>query len=90
MKLNKNNTGITVALFFAIVHAAWALLVAVVPSMLQSSLDFIFNVHFLQPIWILTSFNIVYAIELVVITFVLGYIFGWVFAWAHNLHHKKD
>lgn len=86
---DKNKTGITWGLFFAVLHAVWALMVAVIPNALQSSLDWIFKVHFLERIWILTPFNFVDAILLVIVTFVFGYVFGWIFAWADNLHHKK-
>ena len=88
--IDKNKTGLTLGLFLAVVHAVWALAVAVIPGPLQASLDWIFNIHFLEPIWKLTAFNLINAIFLVIITFVIGYIFGWVFAWLHNLHHKKN
>jgi hypothetical protein len=87
--LDKHKLGLSVGLFFAVVHAAWALLVLVIPKILQNFLDWIFNIHFLEPIWRLTSFNLINAIFLIIITFIIGYIFGWVFAWAHNIHHKK-
>ena len=87
--LDKNKTGITLGIFFAVVHAAWALLVLIVPGILQSSLNWIFRLHFLQPIWSITTFNLLYALGLIIVTFIVGYILGWVFAWAHNLHHKK-
>lgn len=87
--LDKNKIGLAFGLFLAIVHAVWALSVAVVPGMLQSFLDWIFNIHFLNPVWVLTSFNFANAIMLVAFTFIAGYVFGWVFAWAHNLIHTK-
>ena len=87
--IDKNKVGLTLGLFFAIVHAVWALSVAVIPNILQSKLDWIFNLHFIEPVWKLTAFNFVNAIILVVVTFIVGYILGWVFAWAHNLFHKK-
>jgi hypothetical protein len=87
--LDRNKFGLTVGLFMAVIHAVWALTVAIIPGALQSFLDWIFNVHFLQPIWILTTFNFGKAILLVIITFVIGYILGWIFAWLHNFHHKK-
>lgn len=89
MILDKNRAGLSVGIFMAIVHAIWALMVAIMPNALQSSLNWIFNVHFLEPIWILTQFNFLDSILLVIATFVIGYVFGWLFALAHNLHHKK-
>jgi len=87
--LDKYKVGLSVGLFFAVVHAGWALLVAIIPGVLQNFLDWVFNLHFLEPVWVLTTFNFLNAILLVIVTFVIGYIFGWVFTWAHNLYHKK-
>lgn len=87
--LDKNKTGLILGVFFAIVHAVWALAVAAIPVTLQNFLDWIFKVHFLQSVWILTSFNFLDAVMLVVITFVCGFVFGWVFAWVWNMIHKK-
>jgi len=88
-KLNKNKIGLMVGAFLAIVHAVWALIVAVIPDSLQSFLDWVFNIHFLEPVWILTTFDLLNAIFLVILTFVCGYICGWVFAWIHNCVDKK-
>ncbi len=87
--IDKNKTGLALGLFFAIVHAIWALSVALMPNTLQSFLDWIFNLHSLEPVWILISFNLLNSLFLIGVTFVSGYLFGWVFAWAHELIHKK-
>ena len=89
LKKDKNKIGLIVGLFFAIVHAVWALMVAIIPSTLQSFLNWIFELHFILPIWILTAFNFVDALTLVIITFISGYIFGWVFAAVYNWFVKK-
>jgi len=86
--LDKNKIGLALGLFLAVVHAVWALMVAIIPGPLQSSLNWIFVLHSLEPIWILTPFNFLNAILLVIVTFILGYIFGWVFAWVHKVVHK--
>jgi len=88
--MEKNKVGLVVGLFLAIVHAIWALTVAIIPNQLQSFLDWIFNIHFLVPVWKITEFNFMNAIFLVIMTFVIGFIVGWVFAWLHNLLHKKN
>ena len=87
--IDKNKLGLTFGLFFAIVHAFWAFMVAIIPNQLQSFLNWIFNIHFLEPVWNLIVFNIFDAMLLVIMTFIVGYILGWVFAWVHNLYHKK-
>jgi len=87
--IDKNKVGLTFGLFLAVVHAVWSLAVAVIPNELQSFLNWVFGLHALEPVFKLTSFNLVNAIILVILTFVIGYIFGWVFAFLHNLLHKK-
>ncbi len=89
MKLDKNQVGLIVGIFFAVVHAAWALIIAIIPGTLQSFLNWMFELHFLEPIWTITAFNLVNALLLVVMTFVCGYIFGWVFAAIWNQLSKK-
>ena len=87
--INKNQVGLAVGLFLAIIHAVWSLLIAVIPTQFQSFLNWVFQLHSLVPYWNLTAFNLLNAIILVIVTFIMGYIFGWVFAWCHNLMHKK-
>ncbi len=89
--LNKNKTGLIVGFFLAIIHAVWAFAIAIIPNQLQNFLDWIFEVHFLEPYWIITAFNIMGAIFLVIITFVFGYIFGFLFAliWNYILKFGK-
>jgi len=88
--LGKNKTGLSLGILFAVVHAVWALAVAVMKGPLQTFLDWVFKLHSIEPVWVLTSFNWLNALLLVIITFVFGYILGWVFALADNLHHKTE
>jgi hypothetical protein len=88
-KLDKNKTGLVVGFVLALMHAVWALFVAITPGGLQTFLDWVFKVHFLEPVWILTAFNFLDAIFLVILTFVCGFILGWVFAAVHNWLSKK-
>lgn len=87
--LDKNRFGLAVGLFFAAIHAIWAVVVALIPNQLQAGLDWIFKVHFLEPIWKLTAFNFLNAIFLVIVTFIIGYIFGWLLACLWNWVKKK-
>ena len=88
--LGKNKTGLSLGILFAIVHAVWILAVAVMPGTLQNFLDWMFKLHYIESVWVLTSFNWLNALLLLIVTFVAGYILGWVFALAHNLHHKTE
>ncbi len=87
--MNKNKSGLIVGLFLALVHAVWAVIIAVIPAQMQSFLDWVFKLHFIEPVWKLTTFNFLNAIFLVIVTFIAGYIFGWVFVWVYKLIGKK-
>lgn len=88
-KLNKNSFGLIIGCFFAFVHAVWALTIAIAPKALQNFLNWIFSVHFLEPVYTLTAFSLSKMLFLVAITFVFGYLFGWVLAWIWNSIMKK-
>jgi ABC-type microcin C transport system permease subunit YejE len=87
-KLNSNQIGLIFGIFLALIHTLWALLVAVIPGTLQEFLDWVFALHFLKPIYVITSFDFINAILLVVLTFVVGYALGWVFAAIWNWIRK--
>ncbi|MEK6906381.1 MAG: DUF5676 family membrane protein [Nanoarchaeota archaeon] len=87
--LNQNKFGLVIGCFFAVLHAVWALSVAIMKDTMQNFFNWIFNLHFLEPIWILTGFNLKDAILLIVVTFVVGFIVGWIFAGLYNLLSKK-
>lgn len=86
--LNRSKTGLALGLFFAVVHAIWAFLIAIVPSQLQAYLDWMFLLHSLEPYWLITNFVFVNAIFLVLMTFIFGYLFGYLFALVWNFAHK--
>jgi len=90
-KLNNNQVGLIAGIFFALMHALWALFVALVPGLLQQFLDWMFVLHSLKPVWVITSFDLMNAILLIVMTFVIGYALGWVFAaiWNWSKRSKK-
>jgi len=90
-KLNNNQIGLIAGIFFALMHAVWAFFVAVMPGLLQQFIDWIFVLHSIEPVWVITSFNLLNAILLIVLTFVIGYVLGWVFAaiWNWNKKSKK-
>lgn len=89
MILDKNKTGLIVGLFLAAIHLIWSLGVLLIKSPMQNFLNWIFTLHALQPYWILTSFNFMNMIWLLIVTFIAGYILGWIFAIVANYIHKK-
>lgn len=82
MKINKNKTGLTFAFLISSMHLCWSIFVFL--GIAQSILDFIFKIHMLSSSIVVTSFNLLNAIELVIITFVVGYLFGWLMAFFWN------
>ncbi len=91
--MNRNKTGLIVGFFLAAVHVIWALLVAIIPGKLQNFLDWVFELHSLQPYWVITAFNFLNALFLVVVTFVFGYLYGYLFAliwnWISRTRRRK-
>ena len=77
-KLSNNKVGLIVGIFSALMHALWSVLVASVPGLLQQFLDWMYVLHSLKPIWVITSFDLMNSILLIALTFVTGYALGWV------------
>jgi hypothetical protein len=80
--INKHKTGITFGFLISSFHLFWSVLVAL--GIAQVLLDFIFNIHMLEVPITVMPFNIVKALALIIITFVVGYIFGWLMAFFWN------
>lgn len=81
-KLKKHQVGMTLAIAFAVLHALWAISVAL--GIAETYLNWILPLHFIQNIVPIISFNIVSAILLVIVAFICGYVVGWLFAWLYN------
>jgi len=81
-KLNKNKTGLSLGIFIALIHALWAVLVAI--GVAESMLDWVFPMHFIGNVFSINAFSIVNALILIVCGFVGGYVMGWVFALIWN------
>ena len=87
--LHRHRTGMTFGIFFACLHALWAIALKISPDGFQSFLDWMFGVHFLKPIYVLTPYNTVKAVALIIITFASGYVLGWSFALLWNLYGRR-
>lgn len=85
--MNKNKAGLVFGLFFAFSHLVWSVLVGL--GIAQAWLNFILNMHMINMPITIMPFNLIKAIGLIVLTFVLGYISGFVFAAIHNGLHKQ-
>ena len=84
MVLKSKQLGLAFGCFLAIIHLVWALSIAIIKQPMQNFLNWIFEIHMIQPYWILTQFSLMNTIWLVIITFVFGYILGWLLAVLWN------
>ena len=70
---NENKIGLIGELFLFVTHLIWSLLVLIILSLLQTILHWIFKLHSLKPIWVMTNFNFINIIFF--LTFILFFIF---------------
>jgi hypothetical protein len=88
MKMMNNNTwGLIVGIFLGGFHTLWAILIYV--GLAQVFIDWIFQLHMIRPPYTIAPFDIVNALILVAVTFLIGYISGWVLAAICNAFCKK-
>lgn len=87
--LDKNRAGLTLGIFFMLLHSLWVFMIAISAQFIQGMLGWIFSIHFLKPVLLVTKFSLGNAFLLVILTFVCGYAIGWVFAAIWNLLNKK-
>ena len=85
-KMHPIRLGLVLALLLGGIHAAWALLVAV--GWAQPLIDFIFWLHFINPIYIVAPFKAHVALLLVAITGAIGFLAGASFALLWNRLHR--
>jgi len=81
--------GLVVGGFISLLHLIWALAIAIMPVAMQRFLDWIFGLHFLQPVYVLTPATWGKAIILVLLTFIVGWIVGNILGMIRNAVHKK-
>lgn len=86
-RLNKNQLGLSVGVFVALLHVAWAILVAV--GFAKGFLDWLLPLHFVGAMFSIITFTFMNAILLIILAFVGGYIIGWLFAAIWNWVSKK-
>lgn len=82
LHLNSNKTGLALGGTLAVIHLLWSALVA--SGWAQFAMDWVFRLHFIQPPYTIAPFVPMYAVGLVVMTFVAGYVIGWIFSWILN------
>lgn len=87
-KLSKAKTGLALGLFLAVVHAAWAVLVAL--GVAQGLIGWYTEMHMLINPYVVLDFSLGTAVGLVVMVFIVGYILGWIFAALWNGLRKSS
>lgn len=87
-RINKNKAGLVVGLLIGLWHLTWALLV--VFGVAQGVINWIFRLHFIEPAYTVTAFNLVTAVTLIVVTSVIGFVMGWLFGAIWNWLHSSE
>jgi hypothetical protein len=87
MIINKNKTGLAFGFIISFMHLLWSILVAL--GIAQMWLNFVMNMHMLSMPIVVMPFNLIKALILIVITFIVGYIFGWLMAFFWNKCFKE-
>ncbi len=85
-EIGVNRTGLAVGVVLGAMHLLWALLVAA--GVAQRLMDFIFRLHFIQPVYVVQPFDALRALALVLLAAASGYFIGAVFAFAWNWLHR--
>ena len=86
-ELNENRVGLTLAIFFALLHTIWAILVGFGAG--QKLIDLVMPLHFIDMMIPTATFSIGTAVLLVILAFIGGYIAGWLFALIWNWVIKR-
>lgn len=81
-KINNKQVALTVGIFFAALHAIWAVFVGL--NLGQSVMDWVFPLHFLNNLYTVLNFSLGSALMLIVMAFIASYVMGWLFAALYN------
>jgi hypothetical protein len=79
--------GLAFGLFLALFHAVWAIMVAT--GVAQWFMDMVLNLHMIEPFYVIAPFDLMFALGLIVFTFVFGYLMGWVLGYIWNRYAVK-
>jgi hypothetical protein len=80
--------GLALGAAIAVLHAAWAVLV--LSGWAQPLADFLFWIHFIQPVYVIMPFDLGRAGLLVLVSGAGGFILGWVLAQMWNLLQSRS
>ena len=81
-KVSEKQVALTLGSFAALVHLVWSIFIAA--GIGQALVDWIIGLHMVSFQFTVGAFNLVTAITLIVVTFVLGSLIGYVLATIWN------
>ncbi len=67
-------------------HLTWSILIAV--GLAQPLLDLVFDLHMLEPAFLVQTFSLQKAAGLVILTSVIGYVMGYILGYIWNMVQK--
>lgn len=86
-QVNGNKLGLFFGGFLGLVHLLWSLFVAL--DWAQPLINFSFRMHMVEPFVTVGNFDVVTALELVVLASLIGYVLGRVLALIWNKVHAN-
>ncbi|MDP3661288.1 MAG: hypothetical protein Q8R17_00300 [bacterium] len=85
-RVNPNKTGMALGAFAGLAHLLWSVVVAM--GLAQVWIDWVLELHMIEPFYFVGEFSLGTAATLVVVTTIVGYVVGWVLGnlwnWAHR------
>ena len=84
--INANKVGLTFGALIGGGHLVWSVLIAI--GWAQPLLNFIFTLHMIKSFIVVSSFDIMLAGTLVIITAIIGYVVGYIFSLLWNWFHQ--
>lgn len=80
--LKEKAWGLTLGIFVAACHFVWMILVGL--GIAKPAVEWMLNMHSVTLTWDVLPFNWMYAVMLVLMTFVVGFVGGYLFAFVYN------
>lgn len=84
--INPLKAGITFGVLLGGYHLCWSLLVAL--GWAQPFIDFVFWMHFIQPVFVIRPFSLPAATALIVFTSIAGFVIAFVFGAIWDKLHR--
>ncbi len=83
-KISTKQLALTLGVLAGAIHFIWIIIIGLFATTVQSTLNWIFLLHLLEPVYIITEFSWINLIILTLLGFVSGYISGYIIAGVYN------